>query len=117
MSSLDSLVDLLATLADPSKFKAQLAELRAASADAKAVAKAKEDLEVARHEASEEINELQRKHDEASADTDRRLAARLVEIEAREKRVAQLEAAATEHEAKAKAVRQDAESRYRKAFG
>jgi hypothetical protein len=36
-----------------------------------------------------------------------------MEVEAREKRAAQLEAAAAEHEAKAKAIRADAEAKWR----
>lgn len=45
-------------------------------------------------------------------DSRMRLAARLVEVEAREKRAAQLEASAAEHEAKAKAIHKAAEEKW-----
>jgi hypothetical protein len=111
--SLENLVNLLTTLADPAKFKSQLAQLREAMDGAAAAKKAQQDLEVNRHEAAEEIRAAQQAHDNATAETDKRLAARLVEVEAREKRAAQLEAAAAEHEAKAKAIRADAEAKWR----
>ena len=115
--SIESLVNLLATLADPKTFSTKLAELRTAMDGAKAAKKEREDLEVAKHEAAEEIRQAQEKHDKATAETDKRLAARLVEIEAREKRVGVLEAEAQEHLAKAKQIRADAESRWQRAFG
>jgi hypothetical protein len=54
---------------------------------AAAVKKERQDLEVAKHTALAEINEAQAKHDADTAATDKRLAAKLVEIEARERRV------------------------------
>jgi hypothetical protein len=115
--SLENLVNLLTTLADPAKFKTQLAQLREAMAGAAKVAKDRQDLEIAKHEAAEEIRAAQDAHDKATAETDKRLAARLVEVEARERRAEQLEASAREHEAKAKAIRADAEQRWQRAFG
>jgi hypothetical protein len=56
-------------------------------------------------------------HDKATAETDKRLAARVAEVEARETRAAKLEAEAQAHLDRAKAVRKDAEDRYQRAFG
>jgi hypothetical protein len=47
--SLENLVNLLTTLADPAKFKSQLAQLREAMDGAAAAKKAQQDLEVNRH--------------------------------------------------------------------
>lgn len=114
MPGIEDLTNLLATLAEPAKFKAQLAELRQAIADGAAAKQEREDLEVAKLKAKEEVDAAQAAHDKASAETDKRLAARLVEIEAREKRAADLEAKAAEHEAKARAIHGQAEEKWRK---
>jgi hypothetical protein len=117
MHGLEDLVNLLATLADPKKFSAQLAQLREHMDGAAAVKKERQDLEIAKHEAMAEIDAAQKAHDKASAETDARLAKRLVEVEARERRAEQLEASAREHEARAKQIRADAEQRWQRAFG
>jgi hypothetical protein len=108
---------LAALLADPKKTQARLDELKAAEAEATVAERKMREFAEYKAEVEAAVAELRKRHDDATAQADKRAAAREVEIAAREKRAVAAEQRALEHEAKASAIRRDVEDRYRKFAG